>query len=61
MPARTGAEYIKGLQDNPPTVYLNGKKIKDVTTHPGLRNGVHTMAKLLDMQHDAKLQSEMTY
>ena len=60
MPARTGAEYIKGLQDNPPTVYLNGQKVQDVTTHPGLRNGVHTMAKLLDMQHN-ELKSEMTY
>ncbi len=61
MPARTGAEYIKGLRENSPVVYLNGKKVKDITTHPGLRNGVQTMANLLDMQHDAKLQDEMTY
>ena len=61
MPARTGAEYIKGLQERPPEVYLNGEKIKDITSHPGLRNGVHTMAKLLDMQHDAKLKADMTY
>ena len=61
MPARTGAEYIKVLHDNPAEVYLNGKKIKDVTTHPGLRNGVQTMAKLMDMQHDARLRDEMTY
>ena len=61
MPARTGTEYIKGLQANPPTIYLNGQQVKDVTTHPGLSNGVHTMARLLDMQHDAKLKTEMTY
>ena len=61
MPARTGAEYIKALHDNPAEVYLNGKRIKDVTTHPGLRNGVQTMAKLMDMQHDARLRDEMTY
>ena len=61
MPARTGAEYIKSLHDNPAEVYLNGKRVKDVTTHPGLRNGVQTMAKLLDMQHDVKLRDEMTY
>jgi len=61
MPARTGAEYIKSLHDNPAEVYLNGKRVKDVTTHPGLRNGVQTMAKLLDMQHDVKLRHEMTY
>ena len=61
MPARTGAEYIKSLHDNPAEVYLNGKRVKDVTTHPGLRNGVQTMAKLLDTQHDVKLRDEMTY
>ena len=61
MPARTGAEYIKALQDHGPEVYLNGKKVKDVTTHPGLRNGVQTLAKLMDMQHDVKLRDEMTY
>ena len=61
MPARTGAEYIKGLKDNPPEVYLNGKKVKEITTHPGLRNGVQTMANLYDMQHDSKLAAEMTY
>jgi 4-hydroxyphenylacetate 3-monooxygenase len=61
MPARTGAEYIKGLQDHGPEVYLNGKRVKDVTTHPGLRNGVQTMAKLMDMQHDVRLRDEMTY
>jgi len=61
MPARTGAEYIKALHDNPAEVYLNGKRVKDVTTQPGLRNGVQTMAKLMDMQHDARLRDEMTY
>ena len=61
MPARTGAEYIKGLRDHQPEVYLNGKKVKNITTHPGLRNGVQTMAKLLDMQHNANLRDDMTY
>ena len=61
MPARTGAEYIKSLRENSPEVYLNGKKVKDITTHPGLRNGVQTIANLLDMQHDPKLRDEMTY
>ena len=61
MPARTGPEDIKALHDNPAEVYLNGKRVKDVTTHPGLRNGVQTMAKLMDMQHDARLRDEMTY
>jgi 4-hydroxyphenylacetate 3-monooxygenase len=61
MPARTGAEYIAGLRDKPPAIYMQGEQIKDVTTHPGLRNGVRTLAKLYDMQHDPALRDEMTY
>ncbi len=61
MPARTGAEYITGLRENGPEVYLHGERVKDVTTHPALRNGVKTLAKLYDMQHDPKLRDEMTY
>ena len=61
MPARTGAEYIARLQECPPDIYMRGEQIKDVTTHPGLRNGVHTIAKLYDLQHDPALQDVMTY
>ncbi|MGQ4807637.1 4-hydroxyphenylacetate 3-monooxygenase oxygenase component [Candidatus Entotheonellaceae bacterium PAL068K] len=61
MPARTGAEYIAGLRECPPTIYMQGERIKDVTTYPGLRNGVNTLARLYDMQHKAALQDEMTY
>ena len=61
MPARTGAQFITGLQENPPNIYINGKKVEDVTTYPGFRNGINTMARLYDMQHDAKIRDEMTY
>ena len=61
MPARTGAEYIEGLRERPPEIYLRGERVEDVTTCPGLRNGVHTLAKLYDMQHDPALRGEMTY
>jgi 4-hydroxyphenylacetate 3-monooxygenase len=61
MPARTGAEYIARLRACPPDIYMQGEQIKDVTTHPGLRNGVHTIAKLYDLQHDPTLQDAMTY
>ena len=61
MPARTGEEYIAGLREQAPEVYLGGEKVEDVTTHPALRNGVRTMASLLDMQHDLALRDEMTY
>ena len=61
MPARTGAEYIAGLKENHPEVYMHGERVKDVTTHPALRNGVNTLAKLYDMQHDPAIRGEMTY
>ena len=61
MPVRTGAQYIAGLRENQPEVYLNGERVKDVTTHPALSNGVRTLARLYDMQHDPELSGQMTY
>src|SRR3989442_11455612 len=61
MPARTGQQYLKGLQEQQPEVWLGGERIKDVTTHPGLANGARSVAALYDMQHDPKLRDEMTY
>ena len=61
MPARTGQEYIDGLRDRPREVWLNGERIRDVTEHPALRNGVRSVAALYDMQHDPALREEMTF
>jgi 4-hydroxyphenylacetate 3-monooxygenase len=61
MAARTGAEYIKGLQAQECEVWLRGERVKDVTTHPGLANGVRAIASLYDQQHDPKLRDEMTF
>ena len=61
MPARTGQDYIRGLQEHPPEVWIGGERVADVTTHPALRNGVRSIAALYDMQHDPDLKEEMTY
>ncbi len=61
MPARTGQEYITGLKERPREVWIDGERVKDVTTHPALRNGVKSVAALYDMQHDPELREEMTY
>jgi len=61
MAARTGAEYIKGLQAQEREVWLRGERVKDVTAHPGLANGVRAIASLYDQQHDPELRDEMTY
>ena len=60
MPARTGEQYLKGLQQQEREVWLGGERVKDVTTHPGLANGARSLASLYDMQHDPKLRDEMT-
>jgi len=61
MPARTGQEYIARLREQPAEVWLGGERVKDVTTHPALRNGVQSLAALYDMQHDPALREEMTF
>jgi len=61
MGARTGRQYIKGLQDQQREVWMGGERVKDVTTHPGLANGVRAIASLYEMQHDPGLRDEMTY
>ena len=61
MPARTGRDYIRGLQERPAEVWIGGERIADVTTHPALRHGVRSIAALYDMQHDPDLKDEMTY
>jgi 4-hydroxyphenylacetate 3-monooxygenase len=61
MPARTGQEYIMGLQEHPREVWIDGERVQDVTTHPALRNGVRSVAALYDMQHDPELREAMMY
>ncbi|MCH7605518.1 MAG: 4-hydroxyphenylacetate 3-monooxygenase, oxygenase component [Chloroflexi bacterium] len=61
MPARTGEQYMKGLREEAPKVFIHGKQVKDVTIDPALRNGVRTLAGLYDMQHDPVLSGQMTY
>ena len=61
MPARTGQQYISGLREQKREVWLRSERVKDVTTHPGLQNGMHAIAELYDMQHDPQLRHKMTY
>lgn len=49
MTIKTGAQHIKSLQDGR-TVYLDGKLVSDVTTHPAFRNSVQSSGMLYDFQ-----------
>ena len=61
MPAKTGAQYIDGLRENPAEVWIRGERVWDVTTHPALKGGVNSMAALYDRQYDAEAQHEMVF
>jgi len=61
MAARTGQQYLDGLRAQPREVWLNGERVRDVTTQPGLAGGARTVAALYDMQHDPKLLDAMTF
>ncbi len=61
MGARTGKQYLAGLREQEREVWLGGERVRDVTTHPGLKNGARAIASLYDMQHDPKLRDAMTY
>ncbi len=46
---KTGEQHLKALQDGR-AVFLRGKQIEDVTTHPAYRKAVQTSASLYDFQ-----------
>jgi aromatic ring hydroxylase len=48
MALRSGAEYLKALRDGR-EVYLDGRKISDVTTEPALARVAHTFARMYDL------------
>ena len=61
MPARTGAEYLAGLQRQEREIWMDGRRVEDVTEFPGLANGARSIAQLYDMQHDGAADCAMTY
>ena len=57
---RTGEQYLDGLRDDR-DVWIHGEKVKDVTAHPGLSRGAHTLAEFMDRQFDDKYRDVITY
>ena len=43
---RSGRQYLAGLEDER-EVWLGGQRVANVTTHPGLARGAHTLAGFL--------------
>jgi 4-hydroxyphenylacetate 3-monooxygenase len=55
----TGAEYIASLKDGR-EVYINGERVKDVTTHPAFRNSVRSLARLYDALYAPATKDALT-
>ena len=47
----TGKEYLDSLDDGR-EIYIYGKRVKNVATHPAFRNAARTVARLYDALHD---------
>ena len=58
--AKSGADHIASLKDGR-EIYLDGRRVDDVTTHPAYRNSVRSIAALYDMQCDPALAELLTY
>lgn len=55
----TGEEYLESLRDGR-EIWLNGERVKDVTTHPAFRNSARSIARLYDAIHDPAQSAELT-
>ena len=57
---RSGEQYLAGLRDDR-DVWIHGTRVDDVTSHPGLGRGAHTLAGFMDRQSDPEFQDRITY
>jgi 4-hydroxyphenylacetate 3-monooxygenase len=57
---RTGNEYIGSLRDDR-VVFVNGDRVRDVTTHPAFENAVRSVAGLYDLAASPEHRAAMTY
>jgi 4-hydroxyphenylacetate 3-monooxygenase len=60
MPIRTGDQFLAALRDDR-QIYMDGERIRDVTTDPRFAGAAQSMAELYDMQHDAALAERVTF
>ena len=57
---RTGEEYRNSLDDGR-EVWINGKKISDICSHPQIKPIIDVRARIYDMQHDPATKEQTTY
>jgi len=57
---RTGKDYIESIRDGR-EVWVSGKRIEDVPSHPAFAGAVQSVAAAYDLQHDRALQDQLTW
>ena len=60
MGIRTATQYLESLRDGR-DIHIDGERVHDVTTDPRFRGAAHTVAQLLQMQHEPASRETMTY
>src|SRR3954470_16968165 len=50
MPARTGAQFLRGLRDSR-AVWIGADRVADPLDHPDLRGGAQAIAAVFDLHH----------
>jgi 4-hydroxyphenylacetate 3-monooxygenase len=58
--AKDGRAYLGSLKDNR-TIYIDGRRVADVTTDPAFANAVASAARLYDFQADPANLEAMTF
>ena len=61
MPARTGEQFVKGLQRNRMRLYLDGRQVQDITQEPTFQGSLTALTQLYDLQHDPRYREFMLY
>ncbi|TGV15128.1 4-hydroxyphenylacetate 3-hydroxylase [Mesorhizobium sp. M8A.F.Ca.ET.173.01.1.1] len=57
---RTGEEYLNSLRDGR-AVFVDGERVRDVTTHPAFAEGARSAARLFDIASDPAMEERMTF
>jgi len=61
MAARNGTQYLENLKANQPEVYLNGRRVEDVTTEPIFAGPLVSVMQQYDLQHEPANADVMTF
>jgi 4-hydroxyphenylacetate 3-monooxygenase len=53
MPARTGAQFLKGLAGDDREIWVGDERVRDIAGHPAFAGAARAIASVFDLQHQA--------